>query len=409
MNKKCLVIFAAMVISLSIFSYSALAQLDAIAAPFKSLIGMLKNDNIVFGVLFFLFFILLYAAFVGGLNTIPAFKSEEAGKFTKNAKIVALTLSGITVLSTFFVAGRTDVLAHAKRIASMFNLFFAVLLSVILFFIVRHTFKGEGEIFGIESKNLMSILSLALALFVFGTIGDSGWAIGMGMTIFMITMIVVIAYAFGSLGGRDETPGSVGGVPYVPRGIDNVFGEQRETRIQDIANYGNRVSNYLANNGERAGSIQHIAEELNNLNQTLTDFTNANNLQDRYRRLEGVVRGAASDENQRLQADFAGLINAHNRIGRRVAELQRNLQNQTRGGQQQVEAARDTLNGVLSRGSRGDIVDKLEALRDAIDSDAGRLRGIGRDVQDLTQEWGDVQNRVWEQNVLLGLQRLGIV
>ncbi|MCK4670021.1 MAG: apolipoprotein A1/A4/E family protein [Nanoarchaeota archaeon] len=406
MRKKCLVLFLGMIISLSIFSYSAMAQLDALAAPFKGLVDILKNDNIVFGILFFLFFILLYAVFVGGLNTIPSFKSEEAGKFTKNAKIVALTLSGITVLSTFFVLGRTDVLAHAKRIASMFNLFFAVILSVFFFFIIRHTFKGEGTIWGLETKNLMSVLALVLALYVFGTIGQSAWALGMGMSIFVITGIVVLGFALSGLGRADEAPAAMGAAPYVPRGIDDVFGEQREQRLGGINAYAAAAENWIG--GGRQAEIDHINEDLTSLTQALNEFPRANNIQNRFNTLQGIVRANPTPDNQRLQADFTGLINGVNRILREAGELQRRVTDQTRSGQQSIEARREALRGILERGRRGNIVDRVEELREAVNTDNANLRTLNTRVGELTQEWGDMQNRVWEGHILPQLQTMGI-
>lgn len=394
------------VIFLGLFSYPAAAELEGLAAPFNALVGMIKNDYIVFGVLFFLFFILLYSVFLGGLNTIPAFKSGEPGKYNKNAKIVALTLSGITVLSTFFVLGRTDVIEHAKRIASMFNLFFAVLLSVVLFFIVRHTFKGEGKIFGIDSKNLMSILSLALALYVFGTIGQSAWALGMGMTIFIITMIVVIIFALSGLGGGKKAPSEVGRAPYVPRGIDDVFGEQRERRLGDVSSYAQRAGRWVSESRNR--ELEKIKDEITEFERTLTDFVRANNIQDRYSKLERTVRANPTSDNERLLADFGALINAVNRIQGELVKMKRRFNDQASAGKQAIEAKQEVLQGSLERGGRGTIVDALEDLRDAIAKDQDALNSLTRSVRDLEDEWGGLQNRNWEQHIKPELERLGI-
>ncbi|MBW3017799.1 carboxypeptidase-like regulatory domain-containing protein [Candidatus Woesearchaeota archaeon] len=172
--------------------------LDKTLGQFHKILGM---DGVVFGVLVFLFFFLMYGIFALGLSRSKAFSKD--GKLTKNAKVVALSLAGIVILSTFFV--RKNVLSFAKNtLAPQFNLFFAVILSVLMFMLFRwlgrQTFRNRQDM-----ADVFGIFSVGLALSMFGAIGEAKWAEGLGLVLIIISAIwLLVLILAGSGEDRDE-------------------------------------------------------------------------------------------------------------------------------------------------------------------------------------------------------------
>ncbi|MBD3259223.1 hypothetical protein GF371_01170 [Candidatus Woesearchaeota archaeon] len=166
-------------------SVSAQIRFEILDQTLGQLHKILQTDTIVFAVLVFLFFFLMYGIFAIGLKQSKI--SGEKGKLTKNGKVIALSLAGIVILSTFFV--RNNVLSFAKNtLAPQFNLFFAIILSVLIFMLFRwfgkQTFDKRPDM-----ANVFGIFSVGLALSMFGAIGEAKWAEGLGLALIIISAV----------------------------------------------------------------------------------------------------------------------------------------------------------------------------------------------------------------------------
>jgi hypothetical protein len=202
------------------------AQQDVFSQTLSGVHKLMENKPIMFAILFFLFFFLLYGIFALGLSRSKAFSPE--GKLTKTGKTICLTMSGIVVLSVFFVAGPGQVLIRAREIAHQFNIFFAVVLSVLIAAIFRYIFDAE-EVKGKNLRTFMTIFGLALALQMFGTLGGRPLLTGLATAIFIILAVYGIIYLIG--GGREEDEVHYNIRAAIPRGFnDSTNEEQNEVR-----------------------------------------------------------------------------------------------------------------------------------------------------------------------------------
>jgi len=200
----------------------ASAQQDVFSQTLEGVHKLMDNKPMMFAILFFLFYFLLYGIFAIGLSRSKAFSPE--GKLTKTGKTICLTMSGIVVLSVFFVAGPGQVLIRAREIAHQFNIFFAVILSVLIAAIFRYIFDSQ-EINGVNMRNIMTIFGLALALQMFGSIGGRPLFTGLGTTLFVILAIYAILKMFA--GGREEDEMHYNIRGAIPRDYNNRTDEER--------------------------------------------------------------------------------------------------------------------------------------------------------------------------------------
>ncbi|MBW2987827.1 carboxypeptidase-like regulatory domain-containing protein, partial [Candidatus Woesearchaeota archaeon] len=199
---KILALVSFLIVSLLSIPFASAAPLDfkILDQTIGQLHKILGMDAVVFGILVFLLFFLLYGIFALGLSRSRL--GGDNGRLNKNGKIIALSLAGVIIVSTFFV--RKNVLAFAKnRLAPQFNLFFAVILSVLMFMLFRwlgqQTFRDREDM-----ANVFGIFAVGLALSMFGAIGNARWAEGIGLTLIIISAIWLLVLLISGAGGPDD-------------------------------------------------------------------------------------------------------------------------------------------------------------------------------------------------------------
>jgi ElaB/YqjD/DUF883 family membrane-anchored ribosome-binding protein len=173
MNKKLLL--AVLVLVLSIPFAVAAAQSSASSASivegFNRMFGwvpqFLESKTAVLGMMVFLLFFLLYGVISSALRKTPLFGGQQ---LDRTGKTVALSLSGIVVLSVFFV--RNNAVEFAKTLAGAMNGFFALLFSGLVFLALKFTFKSEqyGELAGTKWEDVIAFIGFILSLRMFASL-----------------------------------------------------------------------------------------------------------------------------------------------------------------------------------------------------------------------------------------------
>jgi hypothetical protein len=198
---KFLVLVSFLIVSLLSIPFASAAVdfkiLDQTLGQLHKILGM---DTVVFGILVFLLFFLLYGVFALGLSRSRL--GGDNGRLNRNGRIIAISLAGVVIISTFFV--RKNVLSFAKtKLAPQFNLFFAVILGVLMFMLFRwlgqQTFRDREDM-----ANVFGIFAVGLALSMFGAIGNARWAEGIGLTLIIISAIWLLVLLISGAGGPDD-------------------------------------------------------------------------------------------------------------------------------------------------------------------------------------------------------------
>jgi len=151
----------------------------------------LNSKTAVFGLMVLLLFFLLYGIIITALKKTPLFGGKE---LDRAGKVVALSFSGIVVLSVFFV--RNNAMEFAKTLAGAMNGFFALLLSGLVFLALKFTFKSEtqGELGGVKWENIIGFLGFILSLRMFAALMDSGPLKTVSVSLSYLSIIGMFVY-----------------------------------------------------------------------------------------------------------------------------------------------------------------------------------------------------------------------
>ncbi|MBW2987337.1 hypothetical protein KY336_02190 [Candidatus Woesearchaeota archaeon] len=337
---------------------SAAAQNDVFSQTLAGVHKVMENKPIMFAILFFLFFFLLYGIFALGLTRSKAFSPE--GKLTKTGKTICLTMSGIVVLSVFFVAGPGQVLIRAKEIAHQFNVFFAVILSVLIAAIFRYIFDSE-EINGKNMRTFMTVFGLALAFQMFGSLGGKPMFTGLGTTIFIILAVYGTIYLLG--GGREEDEVHYNIRAAIPRGYNDSTDEEREEVRERVRH----DMNPMIENSRTEMNTVH--ERLNNESEELMNNTREleNNTQQLMERNEELSQRMAAraeaeiliQQLQRLRTDVRDMV-------RRVNVFTQQVHHTMTERNTVIENGINQFNDEVSQGSREGITRAETRMETAI-------------------------------------------
>ena len=145
---------------------------------------------------------IFYALFSAILSRIPIFKGEADTGLSASGKIIAIALSGLSIMS-FFVKYRTaDAMAGAisgwfGAVGSLGKIVFAIL----VFLIIKYGVKDQN-IMGLDS-NKIALIGTIFVVFFLGSLGE-----GLGMLMFFAAIGLIIYVAiliFRNI--RHRTPG----------------------------------------------------------------------------------------------------------------------------------------------------------------------------------------------------------
>ncbi|MBW3012739.1 hypothetical protein KY340_00895 [Candidatus Woesearchaeota archaeon] len=381
-RKTSIILVLFTVIFLLIIPFAA-AQQDVFTKTLGAVHTLMENKPLMFAMLFFLFFFLLYAIFALGLSRSKAFADE--GKLKKNGKIVALTLSGIVVLSVFFSAGPGQVLIRAREIAHQFNILFAVFLAILICGIFRYLFD-DVEIGGKNIRNFMTLFGLGFALIMFGTLGDRPMFTGIGTALATVLVVIAIFYLIASMGGEeDEVHYNIRAA--IPRDYNDRTDEERNevrTRIRndldpiitgsmrDLREGHDRLTNASGEIMENTRNLQNEVQQLIQRNEQLS---------------QRMAAREAAEENIRQLTDIRDQIRD---LVRRMNVFNQNLQHTMREKNSTIENGVNQFNDELAHGTRdaiGRTEERLEnAINEALDYITNKDSELTRDLTTKYEE-----------------------
>lgn len=142
----------------------------AFTTAFSWLPEVLRVKAVVFGLLVIFFWVFLYNLLLTG---ITKWMVKEEGGATKMHKTMAGSLAAIIILSVFFLT--EDPMAKAQRIAGSMQMFFAIALSVAVYYISKYSIRSntdgnkggfESVLLGLGTLLLLSFLAEGTALSV---------------------------------------------------------------------------------------------------------------------------------------------------------------------------------------------------------------------------------------------------
>ncbi|MBD3259100.1 hypothetical protein GF371_00550 [Candidatus Woesearchaeota archaeon] len=366
----------------------------ASADVFTDTLGMvhslMENKPLMFAMLFFLFFFLLYGLFAVGLSRSKVF--SEDGKLKKSGKIVALTLSGIVVLSVFFSAGPGQVLTRAREIAHQFNIFFAILLSVLICGIFRYLFD-DVEIAGKNLRNFMTLFGLGFALTMFGTLGGRPMFTGIGTALITILAVIAVFYLIMSMGEEeDEVHYNIRAA--VPRDYNDRTDQERSevrTRIRNDVNP--MINASMRDMQEGHDRLTNTAGELMDNSRSLKE-----DIQELIQRNEQLSQRmaarTAAEENIRNLTDLRSRINE---LVRKINVFNQNLQHTMREKSTTIDNGLNQFNDELAHGTREGITRTEERLENAINQALDYITNKDAELtRDLTTKYEEI-NHLYQQ------------
>ena len=128
--------------------------------------AVLKIKSVVFGLLVIFFWIFLYNLLLTGIKRWLV----RDGEVSKMHKTMAGSLAAIAILSVFFVT--KDPIGKAEAIAGSMHMFFAIAVSVAIYFISKNTIRNNSD--G-DSGCFQSIMLGLGALFLFSYLADGSY------------------------------------------------------------------------------------------------------------------------------------------------------------------------------------------------------------------------------------------
>jgi len=175
----------------------------------RLIVNLLGSDNFVLIAMILAFWILFYGIFTLAIKKAP-FVGDDPSHL-KLAKIISGTLSAIIVLSSLAFTPPGGMIEYAKQIASRFNFLFAVILSILIFFLFKGLLNSEDK----KVQYYGGFWGLIISFYLFGTLApDSGLA-SIGRTFgtlgFFVLILTTIIYFGKHLGGFKFGSGSSGG------------------------------------------------------------------------------------------------------------------------------------------------------------------------------------------------------
>ena len=143
MNAKRTTILS--VISLLILLPNVLAgPLNYLEGPFSVLSDITKNSTVVFGLTMIFFFMLQFGIFSGALQFVPVFKGSRSSGVSKEGKVVAAALSGLSTLSIFYFT-KGGILNTLQTVLDPFGIFAGVALAALFTGVAYYGIKGDSE------------------------------------------------------------------------------------------------------------------------------------------------------------------------------------------------------------------------------------------------------------------------
>jgi predicted permease len=190
---------------------------------FKGFLNIVGNKDVSLGALLVAFWILFYGVF-----TLSLKKMRFGGDHDPNNKLVRLisgTLSAVIVLGSLIVVPRGRMVEYAQQVMGAFNVVFAAILSIVIFFVFRGLMSTEDP----SVKNQAGLWGLLISLFLFGSLGQGGelgyWAQTLSWVGLWLLFAYGVYYIWNNAFGSDDGSGvgsDLGSDPNFQRDLDNI-------------------------------------------------------------------------------------------------------------------------------------------------------------------------------------------
>jgi len=279
-----------------------LSTVVAAQSPFDPLgelvAGIFKNPVAQMGLLFTLLFFLLLGIFMIGLTRVPAFKTAD-GKLSKPGKIIALTLSLITVLALFAMG---DPIAITTKLFTGINNIVGVLVIAIITIVFYSLFRNPDNFGGRHFGPAAAALGLSLSLTLVGNIGGKASLIASGtLTFFLAVALFIWTFMHH---GREEDEG------WTYKAGEEIFGE------------GGGSSKKKKKKEEKELKVKDQLEDVEDYFKQASDsyLSLKQNLEQIQSDLENVVSESTTSRSQALE--WIRKIDATLRNEQRLAQLQ---------------------------------------------------------------------------------------
>ncbi|MCK4670424.1 MAG: hypothetical protein KAT43_04430 [Nanoarchaeota archaeon] len=235
----------------------------AFKMAFGWLPAVLKIKSVVFGVMLIFFWIFLYNLLLTGIKKWML----KDGDVSKMHKTMAGSLAAVMLLSVFFVS--KDPMARATQIAGSFHMFFAVIISLAVYFISKHTMRTntDGKSGGFQAVIIGAMCLLLFTYLAEGTAfsGIRYMVMGFALLALIGSLIMKVgstARGWGCDKGYDPFGDQTDQIPRAPGSI----GDAGSRFAGSIFGLGGRAWRWYQNRGLTPEQLEYHAriEELEN-------------------------------------------------------------------------------------------------------------------------------------------------
>lgn len=258
----------------------------AFTTAFSWLPEVLRVKAVVFGLLVIFFWVFLYNLLLTGIKKWMV----KEGEATKMHKTMAGSLAAIIILSVFFVT--EDPMAKAQRIAGSMQMFFAIALSVAVYYISKYSIRSntDGNKGGFESV-LLGLGTLLLLSFL--AEGTALSAVRYPVMAFAILFLIIALFM--KIASATRGTGTRHG--YDP------FGDRTDQLPRSPGSFGDSFSRFAGAAFDAGGGLwrwwknrnlgpkeKRLNEEMDRLEQDFrTQFDSFNKIYEFYREKTGII------------------------------------------------------------------------------------------------------------------------
>ena len=221
-------------LALGVTTVSAATGVSMLTGPFTQLYQMMRTPSIVYGLAFLLYFMLFYGIYAAALKFVPTFAGDNG--LNHQGKVVAIALSGLTLLS-LFVFTKGNIMSVMEKLLGPFGVFGGLMLACLFAGITYFGITGANN----SSTFAWVATAAAIGMIFAGLILTKDTLMSWGFLILLIALPIALLANRNGGGHDDGAHGDDRGTGRTDI-VDPPTPDPRNIRIDNI-NSGNPIDN----------------------------------------------------------------------------------------------------------------------------------------------------------------------